>query len=401
MPLALPVYLDNHSTTKPDPRVVDAMLPYLRERFGNAASEHEYGYVARGAVEIAREQVAGLIGAKKDEVVFTSGATESVNLAIKGVAEANSARGRHVITAASEHKAVLDTCAVLERHGFAVTVLPVDSTGKISPSDVERAITRETILVSIMMANNEIGTIAPLAEVGALCRSHGVLCHSDATQAVGRIPLDVSHLPVDLVSFSSHKMHGPKGIGALYIRSSRPRIRLVQQIDGGGHEGGLRSGTANVPAVVGFGEAARIARTEMEAETLSIATLRDRLVNGITSRLENSRVNGHPADRLPNNANITFGGTKADAVILELRDVAVSTGSACSSASPAPSHVLRAIGLNRAETLASIRFGLSRFTTREEIDYTIGRVVEVVQRQRDRYRRNAYGTPVTEDETRG
>ena len=382
MSKTLPIYLDNHSTTKPDPRVVEAMLPYLTERYGNAASEHGVGWVARGAVENAREQVAALLGAGTEEIVFTSGATESVNLAIKGIAEAYGSRGRHLITAATEHRAVLDTCSVLERHGFSVTVLPVDGQGLLSPSEVERAMSGETILVSIMAANNEIGTIAPLEEIGALCRSRGVLLHSDATQAVGRIPFDVSRVPVDLVSFSAHKMHGPKGAGALYVRSSAPRIRLVQQIDGGGHERGVRSGTANVPAIVGFGEAAAVAALEMEEEMDRISSLRDRLVEGIISRINDARLNGHPERRLPNNANLTFPGTEADRVILEMKEIALSTGSACSSASPEPSHVLRAIGLDRAEAVASIRFGLSRFTTGEEIDYTIGRLAEVVERQR-------------------
>jgi cysteine desulfurase len=380
--LQLPIYLDNHSTTRPDTRVVDAMVPYLKERYGNAASQHEFGWVAHAAVENAREKIAALLGADKDEIVFTSGATESVNLAIKGVAEAYASRGRHLITAATEHRAVLDTCGVLEKHGFSVTVLPVDRQGLVSPLEVERALRRDTILVSIMAANNEIGTIAPMEEIGALCRSKGVLFHSDATQAVGRIPFQVLRIPVDLLSFSAHKMHGPKGVGALYVRSSGPRIRLVQQIDGGGHQGGLRSGTANVPAVVGFGEAAEIAALEMEETSERIAELRDRLVAGIMSQLDDAQLNGHPEQRLPGNANLTFPGTKADRVILDMKDIAISTGSACSSASPEPSHVLKALGLSRDETVASLRFGLSRFTTAEEIDYTIGRLVEVIGRQR-------------------
>ncbi|MGB6122687.1 MAG: cysteine desulfurase family protein [Bacteroidota bacterium] len=392
MSLNLPVYLDNNSTTKPDPRVVDAMVPYLTERYGNAASEHEFGWVARAAVDNAREKLATLLGAGKDEIIFTSGATESINLALKGVAEAYASRGRHVITAATEHRAVLDTCKVLERHGFSVTILPVDARGLVSPSELERAMSRDTIIVSIMAANNEIGTIAPLEEIGALCRSKEVLLHSDATQAIGRVPFDLSRIPVDLVSFSAHKMHGPKGVGALYVRSSGPRIRLVQQIDGGGHERGLRSGTANVPAIVGFGEAAGIAVLEMEPGMERISSLRDRLVAGIMSQLEDARLNGHPEHRLPDNANLTFPGAKADRVILDMKEIALSTGSACSSASPEPSHVLKAIGLSRAETLSSLRFGLSRYTTAEEIEYTIGRLVEVIERQRARTERQKTST---------
>ncbi len=390
----LPVYLDNHSTTRVDPRVVDAMVPYLSERYGNAASrQHELGWVAEAAVEKARGQIASLIGAQNEEIVFTSGATESINLAIKGVAEAQGSKGGHVITAATEHKAVLDTCARLGQSGFRVTVVPVDGYGMISPDDIKRAMRPETILVTVMMANNEIGTIARVAEIGGVCRERGVLFHTDAAQAAGKIPVDVSAMNIDLMSMSAHKMYGPKGVGALYIRRTKPRILLVQQIDGGGHEGGLRSGTLNVPAIVGFGLAAEIAGSEMTAEAASVRSLRDRLVDGITAGLGSVRVNGHPVERLPNNANLTVAGTRADALMMAMKDVAVSAGSACSSASPEPSHVLRAIGLADDDVLASIRFGLGRFTTAEEIDYAVRRVVETVKSARKKTMFAGIGEP--------
>jgi cysteine desulfurase len=383
MALKLPIYLDNHSTTRIDPRVVDVMMPYFTDQYGNAASkQHEFGWRAEAAVERARTQIAKLIGADTKEIVFTSGATESINLALKGVAEANASRGNHVITAVTEHKAVLDTCKRLEMQGLAVSYLPVDKYGCVSVDAVEQAITDKTTIVTVMMANNEVGTIAPIPEIAALCKKRGIIFHTDATQAVGKIPVNVASLGVDLMSFSAHKMHGPKGIGALYVRSSQPRVRIAAQLDGGGHERGLRSGTLNVPAIVGFGVAAEIARREMDQESSRIAELRDRLAYGITSQLEETWVNGHPTDRLPNNANITFAGVKADRLMMDMKDIAVSSGSACSSASPEPSHVLSAIGLSRDDVLSSIRFGLGRFTTDEEIDYTIGRVVDVVKAAR-------------------
>ncbi len=380
-----PVYLDNHATTRMDPRVRDAMLPYFSESYGNAASvQHEYGWVAEAAVERARTEIATLIGAVPSEIVFTSGATESINLALKGVAEGNGYRGNHIITAATEHRAVLDTCRRLEQAGYRVTYLPVDSTGLVSPERVSDSITPETILVTVMGANNEIGTIAPVGAIARVCRDRGVLFHSDATQAVGKIPVDVASLGVDLLSFSAHKMYGPKGIGALYVRSSPAAIRLTPQIDGGGHERGLRSGTLNVPAIVGFGEAARIARAGLEEESERIRILRDRLVDGLAGQLERVRVNGHPVERLPQNANVTFEGVRADRLMMDMKDIAVSSGSACSSASPEPSHVLRAIGLRDDLVTSSLRFGLGRFTTDEEIDYTIRRVVETVRKLRSR-----------------
>lgn len=382
---SLPIYLDNNSTTKVDPRVVDAMLPYFTQHYGNAASKHhEFGWRAEAAVENARKQIAGLVGAATNEIIFTSGATESINLALKGIAEGNSLKGFHVITAATEHKAVLDTCGWLAKHGANVTVLAVNSNGLVSLEDLENAITEQTVLVSIMIANNEIGTVAPIAEIGKICRKHKVIFHTDATQAVGKIPVDVTEMNIDLMSFSAHKMCGPKGVGALYIRNTSPRFNLAPQIDGGGHERNLRSGTLNVPAIVGFGEAAKIAKSEMLTERIRTSHLRDELVNGILAGVEDTFVNGHPIERLPNNANITFKNADADKIMMEMKDVAVSSGSACSSALPEPSHVLRAIGLGVKDAKSSIRFGVGRFTTDEEINYVIGRVREVVERVREK-----------------
>jgi cysteine desulfurase len=377
----MPVYLDNHATTRLDPRVLDAMMPFLQEQYGNPASRaHEYGWTAEAAVNVARAQVARLIGAEAAEIVFTSGATESINLAIKGTAEGLFQRSRRpgyqVITAATEHRAVLDACHRLEDFGFRVVVLPVDEFGRVSPDAIARAITDDTVLVSIMWANNEIGTIAPLEEIAALCRGRGVLFHTDATQAAGRIPVDLRSVPADLVSFSAHKMYGPKGIGALYIRPHTPRIPLAAQIDGGGHERGLRSGTLNVAGIVGFGKAAELAVQEMTEENSRIADLRDRLVAGIQLHLGDTIVNGHPVGKLPHNASVTFPGRRADALMMAMKDIAVSSGSACSSAQPGDSHVLHAIGLSASESKGTLRFGLGRFTTREEIDYAVRRVVE-------------------------
>lgn len=383
--LRLPIYLDNHSTTQVDSRVVDAMMPYFSEQYGNAASkQHEFGWRAEAAVEAARKTIARLIGAEKNEIVFTSGATESINLALKGVAEAYASKGNHIITAATEHKAVLDTCKRLEKYGFQISILPVDRYGLVSVVDVENAITEKTTLVSIMTANNEIGTIAPIREIGEMCRVRNIIFHTDATQAVGKIPVDVIAMNIDLLSFSSHKMYGPKGIGALFVRSTTPKLRVMPQIDGGGHESGLRSGTLNVPAIVGFGEAAKLAHAAMEEESVQIKHLRDRLENGILAQVPDSFVNGHPTSRLPNNSSITFRFAEADRMMMEMKDVAVSSGSACSSDEPEPSHVLRAIGLNNEDAKSSIRFGVGRFTTEQEIDYVIQRVRETVQSVRDR-----------------
>jgi cysteine desulfurase len=380
----LPVYLDNHATTRLDPRVLDAMMPFLREHYGNAASRaHEYGWMAEAAVDIARAQVGQLIGADVEEVVFTSGATESINLAIKGIAGGLFQRSRppgyQVITAATEHRAVLDTCRRLEDFGFRVVVVPVDECGRVSPDDIARVITDDTVLVSIMWANNEIGTIAPIADIAALCKARGVLFHTDATQAVGRIRVDLRGVPVDLASFSAHKMYGPKGVGALYVRRHTPPIPLAAQIDGGGHERGMRSGTLNVPGIVGFGKAAGLAAEEMTEDNARIGDLRDLLIAGIREGLEDVFVNGHPIHKLPHNASMTFAGRRADALMMAMKDVAISSGSACGSAQPEVSHVLRAIGLSESEAEGTLRFGLGRFTTREEIDYTVRRVVESVR----------------------
>ncbi|MBP1647388.1 MAG: iscS [Bacteroidetes bacterium] len=381
--MRLPVYLDNNATTRVDERVVQAMLPYFTEKYGNAASrQHEYGWSAEGAVEAARARIASLIGASPTEIVFTSGATESINLGIKGIAESLEGKGNHVITAVTEHKAVLDTIDNLERHGFRVTRLPVEDDGRVDPRDVEEAITGQTIIVSIMTANNEIGTIAPIAEIGRICRARGIAFHTDATQAVGKIPIAVQSMFVDLMSFSAHKMYGPKGIGALYVRSSRPALRLVPQMDGGGHERGLRSGTLNVPAIVGFGSAAEIAMREMTADAEHTGRLRDQLVTMLMTELPGITVNGHPSQRLPNNASITFGGVDADRLMMGMKDLALSTGSACSSATPSPSHVLQAIGLNHEEVRGTLRFGVGRFTTGEEVTYAAGRIVETVMKMR-------------------
>lgn len=385
MAVKTPIYLDNHSTTKVDPRVLEAMLPYFAGNYGNASSRHhEFGWKSEAAVENARKQIAQLIGAESREIVFTSGATESINLALKGIAEANRSKGNHIITAVTEHKAILDTCKRLEKYGFSVTHLPVDKTGLVDPDDVKKAITDKTVLVTIMMANNEIGTIAPIAEIGAICRKAGILFHTDSTQAVGKIPVDVSTVGIGLMSFSAHKVYGPKGIGALYVRTTTPRINLAAQIDGGGHERGMRSGTLNVPAIVGFGKAAGLAQAETTLEATRISALRDRLEKGITSQLDDTIVNGNLDTRLTNTTNITFRGVKADRLIMDMKDIAVSTGSACSSASVELSHVLRGIGLSDEDVLSSIRFGLGRFTTEEEIDYTINRVVQNVKAIREK-----------------
>jgi cysteine desulfurase len=375
----IPVYLDNQATTRVDRRVIDAMIPLMDEVYGNASStQHEFGWRAEAAVEQARRRVAALIGALPEEIVFTAGATESVNIALKGAVRGLRARGNRIITAVTEHRAVLDTCTRLEQEGFEVIRVPVDRDGMVDPEDVRRAMTPGTILVSIMAANNEIGTIAPVEALGALCSERGVLFHTDATQAAGKVPIDMHAMHIDLLSFSAHKMYGPKGVGALAVRGGRPAIRLVPLLDGGGHEKGIRPGTLNVPGIAGFGVAAEIAAAVMPEESRRLSGLRDRLVGGLTGARDGIRVNGHPIHRLPHNANLLFPGANADAVMMAMKDIAVSAGSACSTASPEPSHVLRAIGLTREETLCSLRFGLGRFTTGEEIDYAIGRVKESV-----------------------
>jgi len=383
--MKLPIFLDNHSTTPMDPRVSDAMLPYFVEKFGNAASRnHAFGWDAEEAVEQARKHIATLINADAKEIVFTSGATESDNLAIKGVLEMYKEKGTHIITSATEHRAVLDTAKSLEAKGLAtVTYAPVDKYGMVNPEDVRNAITDKTILISVMFANNEIGTINPIQEIGKIAKSKGVLFHCDATQGVGKIPVDVQAMGIDLMSFSAHKIYGPKGIGALYVRKKSPRVRLVAQIDGGGHERGMRSGTLPVPLIVGFGKACELCREEMGPESTRITALRNQLQTAIMSELEESYLNGHPTDRLPGNLNISFAYVEGESLLMGMKDIALSSGSACTSATLEPSYVLRALGVGVELAHSSIRFGLGRFTTSEEIDYTSKKVIEIVKKLRE------------------
>jgi len=381
-----PIYMDNQATTPMDPRVLEAMLPYFTEKFGNAASRtHPFGWEAEEAVERAREQIARLINAKSKEVIFTSGATESDNLAIKGVVEFYKDKGNHVITCVTEHNAVLDTCKVLERAGKAtVTYLPVDRYGMVDPDAVRNAITDQTVLISIMYANNEIGTIHPIREIGTIAKEEEVLFHCDATQGVGKVPVDVERDGIGLLSMSGHKVYGPKGCGALYVRSKGPRVRLTPQIDGGGHERGMRSGTLNVPGIVGFGKACELCGQELESEAARLIALRTRLYEGLTTRLEEVHLNGHPTQRLPGNLNLSFAYVEGESFLLGLnQEVALSSGSACTSATLEPSHVLKALGIGEELAHASIRFGLGRFNTEEEVDYVIERVVEVTRRLRE------------------
>jgi cysteine desulfurase len=378
-----PVYLDNHATTRTDPRVVQAMIPYFTELYGNSAStSHRFGSQAAEAVERARAQVARALGAEPREIVFTSGATESNNLAIKGVVRAATRRGNHLVTAASEHRAVLDPFKRLARQGWEITVVPCDENGRVSAAAVAVALTERTVLVSIMAANNEVGAINPIAEIGRLCHDHGVVFHTDAAQAVGKIRLDVQADSVDLLSLSAHKIYGPKGIGALYVRRRDPQVRLEPLVDGGGHERGLRSGTLPVPLVVGLGLAAEIAMRERDDEARRLLELRERLHQGIAGRVPGIRLNGPPADRLPGNLNLSFGDVDGEALMMAMRDIAVSSGSACSSAEPEPSHVLLAMGLDEDMARASLRFGLGRFTTTDEIDFAIDTVAAAVERLR-------------------
>lgn len=381
----LPIYLDNHATTPVDPRVLEAMLPYFKGDFGNAASRsHVFGWKAEEAVERAREQVAAFIGAKSPkEIVWTSGATEATNLAIKGVAEYLREKGNHLITQKTEHKATLDSCKRLERMGFEVTWLDVDREGRIDLGALEKAFTPKTTLVSIMLANNEVGTVQPIREVGQLCRTRGVLLHCDAVQGAGKIPFDVNADFVDLVSLSAHKIYGPKGVGALYVRREKPRVRLMPQIDGGGHEHGMRSGTLNVPGIVGFGKAAELCRLELAAEGARTAELRDRLEKALFSGLDMLHLNGSRAHRVPGNLNVSFAFVEGEALMMSLKDVAVSSGSACTSASLEPSYVLRAMGVGDDLAHSSIRFGVGRFNTAEEIDYVAKLVVDKVGKLRE------------------
>jgi cysteine desulfurase len=380
-----PIYLDNHATTPMDPRVFEAMKPYFLETFGNAASRnHAFGWAAEKAVEDARAQIANLIGANAKEIVFTSGATESDNIAIKGVIEMYGEKGNHIITSKTEHKAVLDTCKYLERKGHAtVTYLDPDTTGRISLESIQEALTDKTVLIAIMAANNEIGTIAPLKEIGALCKDKGIFFFTDAAQAIGRIKIDVNELGIDIMAISGHKVYGPKGIGALYVRRRRPRVRLTPVIHGGGHERGMRSGTLPVPLCVGLGVACELAAKELDEENARIIELREKLHKGITDKLDYVFLNGHPEHRLPNNLNISFAYVEGEGLMMAMKDLAVSSGSACTSASLEPSYVLKALGVGDELAHSSIRFGLGRFTTEEEVDFAIDQVVQSVSKLRE------------------
>ncbi|PYR82742.1 MAG: IscS subfamily cysteine desulfurase [Acidobacteria bacterium] len=382
--MKLPIYMDYHATTPVDPRVLDAMMPYFREKFGNAASRnHPFGWEAEDAVEAARKQVADLIGANAKELIFTSGATESNNLAIKGVAEMYREKGNHIITCVTEHKAVIDTCKKLEKQGLRVTYLPVQKDGRIDLDELRAAITDKTILITIMTANNEIGVVQPIAEIGAIAKERGILFHTDAVQAVGKIPFDVNALKVDLVSISAHKIYGPKGVGALYVRRRNPRVLLAEQISGGGHERGMRSGTLNVTGIVGLGKAAELCRQDMEKDTERLRTLRDRLNQKLHENLDEIYINGSMEHRLPHNLNISFAYVEGESLLMGINDVAVSSGSACTSASLEPSYVLKALGAGDDLAHSSIRFGLGRWTTDEEVDYVVDKLTKVVRRLRE------------------
>jgi cysteine desulfurase len=378
------IYMDHHSTTPVDPEVLASMLPYFTQEFGNAASRsHSFGWRAEEAVEKARERIAELIHAAPREILFTSGATESDNLAIFGVSEILAGRGKHLLTCRTEHPAVLDCCKQLEKRGFQVTYLPVDTTGRVSPESVRDALREDTILISLMAANNEVGTLHPVAEVGKIAKERGVLFHCDASQAVGKVPIDVEALGVDLMAFTAHKLYGPKGVGVLYVRKRAPRVRLAPQVFGGGHERGMRSGTLNVPGIVGFGKACEIAARVMPEEASRLAGLRDRLHDRITSDLEDVQLNGHRELRLPHNLNLSFAYVEGESLMLAMEGVAVSSGSACTSASQEPSHVLKAMGVSDERAHTSLRFGLGRFNTQEEVDQVAAQVVESVKRLRE------------------
>jgi cysteine desulfurase len=380
----LPIYMDNHATSPVDPRVLEAMMPYLTGIFGNAASRnHSFGWEAEGAVEKAREQVAKLIGATAKEIIFTSGATESNNLALKGIAEMYRERGNHIITQVTEHKAILDTCKRLEKSGYRVTYLPVKADGLIDLEDLKRAFDEKTILVSIMFANNEIGVVQPVAEIGKMCRERGVLFHSDGVQAVGKIPVDVNSMNIDVLSLSGHKIYGPKGVGALYVRRRNPRVQISEQINGGGHERGMRSGTLNVPGIVGLGKACEISGQEMAAEGERLSKLRDKLKAKLEGALDYIHVNGSMEHRLPNNLNISFVYVEGESLLMGINDVAVSSGSACTSATLEPSYVLKALGLGDDVAHSSIRFGLGRFNTEAEVDYVADKVIDIVKKLRE------------------
>lgn len=384
MELQLPIYLDNNATTPCDPRVVEEMLPYFSEKFGNAASRnHSFGWVAEEAVDYAREQVAKLINASPKEIIFTSGATEADNLALKGVYEMYASKGNHIITCTTEHKAVLDTCKHIEKLGGEITYLPVDAEGLINLEELEKAITDKTILIAIMYGNNEIGVIQPVREISAIARKHGVLFFTDGTQAVGKIPVDVQADGIDLMAFSAHKMYGPKGVGALYVRRKNPRVKVTSQMDGGGHERGMRSGTMNVPGIVGLGKACELAMNEMEAESVRLSALRDKLEQALM-QIEEAYVNGSVENRLPHVCNISFKYVEGEGLMMGFnKDIALSSGSACTSASLEPSYVLKALGLGDDLAHSSLRFGLGRFTTEEQIDYTIKAITDTVLKLRE------------------
>ena len=384
MAVKLPIYMDNHATTPVDPRVVDAMLPYFTEKFGNAASRnHSFGWAGEEAVENARAQVASLIGATPKEIIFTSGATESDNLMIKGVAEMYREKGNHIITQAIEHKAVLDTCKRLEKYGYEVTYLPVQRDGRVDPEDVRKAITPKTILITIMYANNEIGIINPMTEIGKIAKEHGIIFAVDGVQAVGKIPVDVQKDNIDLLSISAHKIYGPKGVGALYVRRRNPRVQLSAIIDGGGHERGMRSGTLNVTGIIGLGKACELAQQEMPEESKRLRALRDRLKAGLEAKLDEVYINGSLEHRLPNNLNMSFAYVEGESLLMGINDVAVSSGSACTSATLEPSYVLKALGVGEDLAHTSIRFGLGRFNTEEEVDYVTDKMVQVVTKLRE------------------
>ncbi|HXN06010.1 MAG TPA: IscS subfamily cysteine desulfurase [Nitrospiria bacterium] len=379
-----PIFMDNHSTTPVDPRVLEAMLPYFTQKFGNAASRnHIFGWEAEKAVEKAREEIAMLIHADSKEIVFTSGATESNNLALKGVVEMYREKGDHIVISNTEHRSVLDTARKLEKSGIKTTIVPVDSQGIVQPEEVRKAITDKTILVSVMMVNNEIGTINPVAEIGAVTREKGVIFHCDATQGIGKIPVDVEAMKIDLMSFTAHKIYGPKGVGALYVRRKNPRVRLASQMDGGGHERGMRSGTLNVPGIAGFGEAIRICGEVMPEEALRIGKMRDRLRDAIMGALDHVAINGHPVQRIPNNLNISFAYVEGESLLMGLDKIALSSGSACTTATLEPSYVLRALGVGHDLAHSSIRFGIGRFNTMEEIEIVAKRTIDAVRRLRE------------------
>ncbi len=382
--MKLPIYMDYHATTPVDPRVIQVMMPYFTGKFGNPASrQHQFGWYAEDAVESARRTIAKSIGAEAKEIIFTSGATESNNLVLKGIAEFWKQKGNHIVTAVTEHKSVLDSCKKLEKHQLQITYLPVDEHGLIDLNQLREAITPKTIIVSIMTANNEIGTIQDIHEIGKICREKSVFFHTDAVQAVGKIPLNVQATNIDLLSISGHKIYGPKGIGGLYIRNSNPKIKLTMQMDGGGHERGVRSGTLNVPGIVGLAKALEICIDSMENESNRIKNLRDKMWAAFSSQLDEVYLNGHPTQRLPNNLNVSFLHVEDNALMMSMKEIAVSSGAACSTADPEPSYVLKALRLPNERLHTAIRFGLGRFTTEEEVNYVINRVIENVRKLRD------------------